>query len=406
VTSLAAISIAVVRVRDHQVARESVASRLDDLHRKSWMVARGGRPLPCLLAYKAGERVRLLSRTSRDHAGTFPAITPAVAALPRDTLILDGEVCAFDANLVSHVHILHPEPGVLATPPTFVAFDCVLLDGRDLRRQPLRERRFVLEGVVADSELIFPARRLAADGFEAWREVNERGYEGLVAKPASSSYRPGAWRKVTVRHEGVFELAGVARDRDGLLMLVVGMRDGRELRYAGTVSFGVTRRVVAEINHVIESLVRRTSPLRERLRFADCVWLAPRLRAELTYSEEGQRSRGASNGMSSDSSPWRILGHACGVGQRRGCPLERSALVESVALGLGANARAPATALPSSVPISLISLGTTRTRARHRGLPDAGKPRPSGMTDYTWPIAVGAMLLVVFIYDRCRKRGR
>lgn len=60
--------------------------------------------MPCLLAYKAGERVRLLSRTSRDHAGTFPAITRAVAALPTDALILDGEVCAFDANLVSHMH--------------------------------------------------------------------------------------------------------------------------------------------------------------------------------------------------------------------------------------------------------------------------------------------------------------
>ena len=89
--------------------------------------------------------------------------------------MLDGEVCAFDANLVSHMHLLPPDSGVLATPPTYVAFDCLLVGDRDLRRQPLRERRAILEDVVSDAELIFPARRLAADGFEAWAQVQQRG---------------------------------------------------------------------------------------------------------------------------------------------------------------------------------------------------------------------------------------
>jgi bifunctional non-homologous end joining protein LigD len=226
-----------------------------------------------------------VSRAGRNHAITFPKIADAVRALPHEQLVLHGEVCAFDANLVSHMHLLHPEPGVLATPPTFVAFDCVLLAGRELRRQPLRERRAVLEDVVADSELIFPARRLAADGFEAWREVNERGDEGLVAKPQTSTYRPGAWRKVKVRREGVFELAGVARDRDGLLMLVVGVREGRELRYAGTVSFGVTKRVVSQLHPLIEPLGRASAPFAERLRRMDAVWMEPRVPVELTFSK-------------------------------------------------------------------------------------------------------------------------
>jgi bifunctional non-homologous end joining protein LigD len=238
-----------------------------------------------IVAYKVGQRVRLVSRSGRDHATTFPKIADAVSALPHEQLVLDGEVCAFDAQLVSHMHLPQPEPGVLATPPTFVAFDCVLIDGRDLRRQPLPERRSVLEDVVAESELIFPARPLAADGFEAWHEVNERGLEGLVAKPTTSTYRAGVWHKVKVRYEGIFELAGVARDRDGLLMLVVGVRDGRELRYAGTVSFGVTKRVVDELHPLIEPLVRASAPFGERVRRLDAVWVEPRVRVELTYGE-------------------------------------------------------------------------------------------------------------------------
>jgi bifunctional non-homologous end joining protein LigD len=174
---------------------------------------------------------------------------------------------------------LHPEPGVLATPPTFVAFDCLLIGGRDLRRQPPRERRAVLQDVVSDSELIVPARRLAADGFAAWREVKRRGYEGLVAKLETSSYCAGVWRKVKVRHEGVFVLGGMPRDREGYLILIVGVHEARAHRFAGTVAFGVTRRVVDSLYPQVEPLVCATSPFRERLRFADCVWLEPRLRA-------------------------------------------------------------------------------------------------------------------------------
>ena len=69
-----------------------------------------------------------------------------------------------------------------------MAFDCLYLEGRDLRPLPLRERRVALETVVEnDHALIFPARRLAANGLEAWTEVVERGYEGLVAKDEAST---------------------------------------------------------------------------------------------------------------------------------------------------------------------------------------------------------------------------
>jgi ATP-dependent DNA ligase len=83
----------------------------------------------------------------------------------------------------------------------------------------------------------------------------------------------------------VFELADVARDRDGPLRLVVGVRYGRELRYPGTVSFGVTRRVVSELHPIIEPLVRTAPPFLECVRWMDAVWVEPRVRVELTYAE-------------------------------------------------------------------------------------------------------------------------
>ncbi len=58
--------------------------------------------------------------------------------------------------------------------------------GKDLRKRPLRVRRNVLDELVDGQELVLPARRLAANGFEAWAQVLERGYEGLVGKDEAS----------------------------------------------------------------------------------------------------------------------------------------------------------------------------------------------------------------------------
>jgi bifunctional non-homologous end joining protein LigD len=87
--------------------------------------------------------------------------------------------------------------------------DCLYLEGRDLRPLPLRERRAELERVVEnDRALIFPVRRLAANGREAWAQVLERGYEGYVGKDPESAYRGGrtlSWLKVKQRDYRVEE---------------------------------------------------------------------------------------------------------------------------------------------------------------------------------------------------------
>ena len=74
--------------------------------------------------------------------------------------------------------------------------DLLYHDRRDLTSRPLRDRRARLEDVVAGSELVFPVRRLARDGLEAWRQVVERGYEGLVAKDEASVYEGGPTRRL------------------------------------------------------------------------------------------------------------------------------------------------------------------------------------------------------------------
>jgi bifunctional non-homologous end joining protein LigD len=106
--------------------------------------------------------------------------------------VLDGEVAVYDEQLRSRFEWLRT---AVATPPLLMVFDLLYQGGRDLTARPLRDRRAGLEDVVASSELVFPVRRLAADGLVAWQQVVERGYEGYVAKDAASAYEAGATRR-------------------------------------------------------------------------------------------------------------------------------------------------------------------------------------------------------------------
>src|SRR5215831_13840119 len=146
-----------------------------------------------MIAYKDGKHVQLISRARKDHSHRFADLAAAIRTLPPVRLILDGEVAIFDDKLVSRFEWFRTRPAdAVSTPPVYMAFDCLYLEGRDLRRLPLRERRTELERVVDnDHRLIFPARRLAPNGLEAWKEVLERGYEGLVGKDESAPYRGG-----------------------------------------------------------------------------------------------------------------------------------------------------------------------------------------------------------------------
>jgi len=65
---------------------------------------------------------------------------------------------------------------------------------RDLSKRPIRERRARLEHFVDGAELVHGARRLAPNGLDAWAQVLERGYEGLVAKDDASVYVGGRAR--------------------------------------------------------------------------------------------------------------------------------------------------------------------------------------------------------------------
>jgi ATP-dependent DNA ligase len=137
-----------------------------------------------LLAYKEGARVTLLSRNLKVRTQSFTGIAKAVSTLAPPTLLLDGEVVAFDQRGMSRFQLLQN----LQSPPRYAVFDCLYKDGRDLRHQPLSNRRKALEEVIDATAgrraTIFLSARLSDNGLKAYRTT---GSSSRFTKKTSSS---------------------------------------------------------------------------------------------------------------------------------------------------------------------------------------------------------------------------
>jgi hypothetical protein len=133
-----------------------------------------------------------MSRNGVEHTGRFGDLAAAVSKLSGRSLVLDGEVAIYDQQLRSRFEWLRQrEPEAVASPPVFMAFDLLYRDGRDLSARPLRDRRARPEDVVAASNLVFPVRRLAPDGLEAWAQVVERATRASWRRTTGARTRAG-----------------------------------------------------------------------------------------------------------------------------------------------------------------------------------------------------------------------
>ena len=251
-----------------------------------------------LLAYKEGPRVRLRSRNARDRTADFQGIADAVATLAPPTLLLDGEAVVFDRRGVSRFQLLQQGAG----DAVFAVFDCLYCDGRDLRREPLSARRAVMERVLGRPGVLLVSRRLASDGLRAHREAERRGFEGVVAKDASSPYverRSTSWLKVKVRQEDEFVIGGFtkpegARTHLGALLLGAYEGPGRgadgrptdgRLRYVGKVGTGFSEATLASLHRRLRPFVTDRTPFADLAREKRATFVRPKLVAQISFQE-------------------------------------------------------------------------------------------------------------------------
>jgi ATP-dependent DNA ligase len=152
-----------------------------------------------ILARRDGDRVCLWSRSGRNWSNAFPSIVAAIERLPVESIVLDGEaVCLLPDG--------RPDFGVLRSKHAcrearLIAFDLLGLNGEDLRRRPLHERRKRLEDLVAgrDDALWFSSSIEGDAGANLFRHACAMNLEGIVSKRIDTAYRSGpfpGWLKI------------------------------------------------------------------------------------------------------------------------------------------------------------------------------------------------------------------
>jgi bifunctional non-homologous end joining protein LigD len=234
-----------------------------------------------ILAFKEGERVSLKSRNDIDRTRSYPQITDAIGKMRATTLLLDGEVVAFDPHRVSRFQLLQQGGSSVS----YAVFDLLYQDGQDQRKKPLSVRRAMLEATVAENEYLLLSRRLARNGLTAFEQAKERGFEGLVAKDLSSPYVEGRttkWLKVKVHQEDEFVIVGYtapAGSRQHFGALLLGAYKMKELHYVGKVGTGFSRESLAELANKFRPLIRKTA-----------VVVNPRREKQITYRTNWRKS--------------------------------------------------------------------------------------------------------------------
>src|SRR5258708_274366 len=164
------------------------------------------------IAFKSAGKIQLRSRNDNDFSLRYPGIVKALASLPSESVI-DGEVVALDDSGKPSFNTLQ-NYGSSQAPVYFYVFDVLVLNGRDVKGEPLIARRKLIEKHIRP-ELKDPIRyspELHASLPDLIHSVKAQGLEGLVAKRRDSRYEPGQrsgmWQKMRVNQGQEFVIGG------------------------------------------------------------------------------------------------------------------------------------------------------------------------------------------------------
>ena len=159
----------------------------------------------------ANEGVQVFTRNGHDWTDRFKKVANDAFLISASSAILDGEIVVPSADGTTDFSVL--QKGT-STRIVLVAFDLMYLNGHDLRKLPLVERKALLKKLVAKTDIQF-SESFETDGREIYAHACKVGLEGVVSKVADSRYSSGRgnnWVKKTCAQRETLTIAGFALD--------------------------------------------------------------------------------------------------------------------------------------------------------------------------------------------------
>ena len=247
--------------------------------------------------------VRLVSRNDNDMTALYPELGDLPTYLRARTAIVDGEVVAIDEEgrpsfslMQQRTGIRHGRfraPGHGDVPVLYYAFDLIYLDGYDLRKVNLEERKQLLNDVVIPGDNLRFSDHQVGRGSALFQVAAQRGLEGIVAKRRNSCYeerRTREWLKIKITKEVECVIGGFTEpegSREYFGSLILGLYDEKQrLIHVGQAGTGFDRKMLADMWKLLEKLETRTTPFYGPVDAGRRAhWIKPELVAAIKFTE-------------------------------------------------------------------------------------------------------------------------
>jgi len=240
-------------------------------------------------------KVRLFTRKQQDWTYRFKPVAEAVAALPAETALLDGEIVVEDEKGVSSFSLLQTDLKEGRDRFVCYVFDLLYLDGRDLTGAPLVERKAALAKLLKGSSktgVIRYTEDFEAGGPFILKKACDIGLEGIISKRRNAPYRSGRtdnFIKTKCHGRQEFIVAGYTPSTalpKAIGALTVAVHENGALRYAGRIGTGYTQKMAHDLFRRLDPLrvERRPIELPADERRKDVVWVQPKLVVEAEFA--------------------------------------------------------------------------------------------------------------------------
>ncbi len=238
----------------------------------------------------ANDKIKLLSRREKDLTFQYPELNLR-KSIKAKNCILDGEIVIYDEKGDPSFRLLQErgqtsKKQIITQPATYIVFDILMKDNKDLKILPLSERKQILEKTIIENESL-QLIHYTTDGKKLWKIAKKRGIEGVIAKEKNGKYHPGlrtgSWIKIKALKTMDCIIVGYTTERRAISALALAAYDNDKLRYIGKVGTGFNEKMIALLKEKLGKIGIEKQAVETNMK--NIHWVKPENVCEVKYLE-------------------------------------------------------------------------------------------------------------------------
>jgi bifunctional non-homologous end joining protein LigD len=256
------------------------------------------------LMFLQNGKLELQNRNLRDVTASYPELQTVTKLIRAKKAIIDGEVVVLSkkgtpdfGKLQNRFGIQDPkqvETARSANPVTYVAFDLLHLDGKDIVKDQLEKRKNALRDLIEEGPHLLYADHIESQGLQYYSEALKLGFEGVIGKEKHSPYLTGVRSSFWIKSKGSQTLdavvvgytqgEGMRKTSFGSLVMAMYDDEGK-LVHVGNVGGGFDDKSLLEIKPMLNKLVVKKPVINGPVEAPSPItWVRPRIVAEILYA--------------------------------------------------------------------------------------------------------------------------